>query len=237
VEIARSFGARIEVVDWAGFGPQKNRALDRARGEWILTIDADERLTPELGASIRAVVESASAPANGYSFRFLATWCGKPVRFGDWGRKWHLRLFRRSRARFTEVPVHEGVVCAPPLGRLTGTVIHDTVANETEAREKARRYAVLGAQRLAGRGGLRSAAIHASWALARGFVLKGGFLDGAVGWKVAWTVAWSTWLRYRLAEHLLSVGASRALDWRKLAGPLAGLGVAVLLMLAAAGDL
>jgi len=145
---------------------------------------------------------------NGYFIRFLATWCGKPVRFGDWGRKRHLRLFRRMGARFTDVSVHEGVICQPPYGTLDGIMIHDTVASEGEAIEKTRLYAELGARELRARrrGGLSPAVLHSAWALQRGFLLKGGFLDGAIGWKVAWTIAKGTWQRYRLAGQRPRVG-------------------------------
>jgi len=208
VAIAQSFGAIVEITDWPGYGPQKNRALNRARGEWVLAIDADEHVTPQLAASICAAVESPPPAVNGYFIRFLATWCGKPVHFGDWGRKRHLRLFRRTGARFTDVPVHEGVICQPPYGTLDGIMIHDTVTSEEEAIEKTRRYAELGAQglRARGRGGLSSAVLHSTWALQRGFLLKGGFLDGAIGWKVAWATTRRTWLRYRLAGQRPRVG-------------------------------
>jgi len=201
VAIAQSFGAVVEITDWPGYGPQKNRALNRARGEWVLSIDADEHVTPRLAASICAAVESPRQDVNGYFIRFLATWCGKPVHFGDWGRKRHLRLFRRIGARFTDVSVHEGVICRPPYGTLDGIMIHDTITNEEEAIEKNRLYAELGARELRARarGGLSSAVFHSTWALLRGFLLKGGFLDGAIGWKVAWIVAKRTWRRYRLA--------------------------------------
>ena len=201
VAIARSFGASVEVTDWAGFGPKKNRALAKASGEWVLSIDADERVTPELAASIRNVVESPSIDVNGWFIQVLATWCGKFVHFGDWAGKRHLRLFRRSAARFTDDLIHERVVCRPPHKRLDGLLINDTVVSEADAREKYLRYAALGAERLCarGRGGLVSALVHGAWTLVRGFVFKGGFLDGAVGWKVAWAMTRYTWLRYRIA--------------------------------------
>ena len=84
VSIAQSFDAKIEVTDWPGFGLQRNRALGRAHSEWVLAIDADEHVTPELATSIRAAIESKKSTTNGYFIEFLATWCGKPVRFGDW---------------------------------------------------------------------------------------------------------------------------------------------------------
>src|ERR1700704_1307291 len=111
VAIARSFGAKIDVTDWPGFGPQKNRALAKASGEWILAIDADEHLTPQLATSIRSVVDANDSVPNGWLISFQATWCGKPVHFGTWSRKRHLRLFRRGCARFSDDPVHERVRC------------------------------------------------------------------------------------------------------------------------------
>jgi len=83
--IARRFASRILVNPWPGYRAQKQAALDASRGEWVLNVDADERVTPELAASIRATIESTNGTANGYFIRFLATWCGKRVRFGEWG--------------------------------------------------------------------------------------------------------------------------------------------------------
>ena len=205
VAIARSHGAVVEITDWPGFGPQKNRALDRARGTWVLSIDADEHLTPALAAAIRAAVDGPQA-ANGYFIRRLATWRGKPVRFGDWRGKPPLRLFRRGHARFTDDLVHERVVCDPPHATLDGLMIHDTITADSEADEKCRRYAELSAVGLAARnrGGFLPALSHGAWTFLRGYVLKGGFLDGAAGWKVAYQTARGTWLRYRIAGRLLA---------------------------------
>jgi glycosyltransferase involved in cell wall biosynthesis len=204
VAIARSYGASVAVTDWPGFGPQKNRALERARGEWVLSIDADERVTPELATSIRSVILAQSVDVNGWYIPFLATWGGEPVRFGDWANKQHLRLFRRTAAHFSNDHIHERVVCQPPFGTLNGRIIHDTVVSEADAAEKRVQYANLSAQRIcaSGRGGLVSAITHSFWTLIRGFILKGGFLDGVIGWKVTCATTRGTWLRYRLAGQL-----------------------------------
>jgi glycosyltransferase involved in cell wall biosynthesis len=210
VAIARAAGARVEVTDWPGFGPQKNRALDRASGTWVLSIDADEHLTAQLATAIRAVVDAPEA-ANGYFIRRIATWCGKPVRFGDWADKPTLRLFRRDRARFTDDLIHERVVCDPPHAILDGIMMHDTVAADSEADEKCRRYAELSAGSLAARnrGGLAPALLHGAWTFLRGYVFKGGFLDGTTGWKVASATTRGTWLRYRLAGRMPSAESDR----------------------------
>jgi glycosyltransferase involved in cell wall biosynthesis len=223
VLIARSFGARTYVTDWPGFGAQKNRALDKATGEWILSIDADEQVTAELATSIRNVLEAPQTSANGWFIPFRATWCGKPVRFGAWAGKHHLRLFRREGARFTDDVIHERVVCAAPYGTLEGVIIHNTIASEREAFEKCNRYAILKAEGLrTHRGGYRPALVHAAWTFVRGFLLGGGFLDGVVGWKVARATTRGTWLSYVLAGR--DAGSeSRALArrglWRPEEGP------------------
>jgi hypothetical protein len=143
------------------------RALGRASDEWVLAIDADERVTPKLAASICAAIESKNSTTHGYFIEFLATWCGKPVRFGDWAGKRHLRLFRRGYAQFSDDVVHERVICRPPTATLEGLMIHDTVASRDEAMEKCHRYARLSAQTLAaqGRGGLLPALLHSAWGM------------------------------------------------------------------------
>ncbi|SUV88617.1 transferase [Bordetella pertussis] len=121
VELARDFGARVEVTpDWPGFGPQKNRALDLATGDWVLSIDADERVTPELASEIQAAM--AGATADCYEIARLSDFCGRFIRHSGWWPDYVLRLFRRGSARFTDAAVHERVVPAQGQpARLRGT--------------------------------------------------------------------------------------------------------------------
>lgn len=204
--IARGLGARVSATaDWPGFGRQKNRALDLARGAWVLSIDADEEVTPALRDAILAVVRAdpaaeADGPA-GYWITRSSSFCGRPIRHGDWRNDRVLRLFRRARARFTDDVVHERVDCPPPHGRLDGLLLHDSVDSMADAIEKTERYARLGAEKLRarGRGGLVSAALHAAWTFFRGYFVRGGFLDGRAGVTIAALNARGTWLRYRLA--------------------------------------
>ena len=133
------------------------------------------------------------------------------MRFGDWSDKPTLRLFRRGRARFTDDLIHERVVCEPPHATLDGLMMHDTITADSEADDKCRRYAELSPEGLAARnqGGVLPALSHGAWTLLRGYVFKGGFLDGAVGWKVARATARGTWLRYRLAGQRLTAGRNQ----------------------------
>lgn len=205
VALARSLGARvIQSADWPGFGPQKNRALDAATGDWVLSLDADEVVGPELSRSIQAVLARAArgeALADAYWITRSSRYCGRTIRFGDWRNDRVLRLFRRGRARFSDDLVHERLVCAGRQDTLSGLLEHDSVDSPADAREKAERYARLGADKLRarGRGGLVPALTHGLWTFLRGYLLRLGLLDGRAGFAIAWLNARSTFLRYRLA--------------------------------------
>jgi glycosyltransferase involved in cell wall biosynthesis len=205
VALARAAGAQVVPTgDWPGFGPQKNRALGFARGSWVLSLDADEVASPELAA---AIAELMAADARGerladaWWITRSSRWCGRPVRFGDWRNDRVLRLFRRGRARFSDDIVHERLVCEGTTARLPGLLFHDSVDSPEDAREKAERYARLGAVRLRerGRGGPVSAIIHGGWSFVRGYLLRLGLLDGRAGLAIALLNARATYLRYRLA--------------------------------------
>lgn len=203
VERARQAGARVlETPDWPGFGPQKNRALALARGEWVFSIDADEEVTPALQRSILLVVSGRGAVGcAGYWVTRSSSFCGRVIRHGDWRNDRVLRLFRRDSARFSDDLVHERVECPEPHGRLDGLLLHDSVDSLEDAREKTERYARLGAEKLrdGGRGGLARALVHGGWTFLRGYLLRLGFLDGVAGLRIAALSARGTYMRYRLA--------------------------------------
>src|SRR5580700_4187329 len=109
VEIARGKGARVEHHDWNGFGPQKNFALSLAGGDWVLSLDADERVTPELAAAIAAAMGDAGT--DGFELPRISSFCGRPMRHSGWFPDYVLRLFRRGKGRFDDALVHERVIC------------------------------------------------------------------------------------------------------------------------------
>lgn len=198
--IAAAQGAQVHSsADWPGFGPQKNRALALARAEWVLALDADEIVTPQLAAAIKhAVAPGAAQDVAGYWIKRRSLYCGQLIRFGDWRRDRVLRLFRRSVGRFSDDVVHERVLCDGRTATLAGDLRHDSMASYAELCEKTERYARLGAQKLRarGKGGLYSACTHAAWNWLRGYLLRGGFLDGRAGWLIAGQNARGTFLRY-----------------------------------------
>ena len=211
-DIAREFGATVVRTDhWPGFGAQKNRALALARGRWVLSIDADERVTPELAAFIRGVIgnegvgegvgEGAAAPSAtaGFELSRLSNFCGQWMRHGDWSPDRVLRLFRREAGRFSNDLVHERLIVDGPTARLPGTLLHDSMPTLESALDKLNRYSTGRAQDKvsAGQsGGLATALAHALWAFFRCFVLKRGLLDGRLGFVLAVYVAEGTYYRY-----------------------------------------
>lgn len=199
-EIAQAFGAHVvQTDDWPGFGPQKNRALALARGRWVLSIDADERVSPELAARIREVVAlSAGVPA-AYELSRLSSFCGQWMRHGDWYPDRVLRLFRREAGRFSDDRVHERVIVQGEVARLQGPLLHDTMPGLDDALAKMNRYTTGRAQDLASAGRRSSVAGafgHALWAFLRGYLLRRGFLDGRLGLVLALYVAEGTYYRH-----------------------------------------
>ncbi|MDE1981935.1 MAG: glycosyltransferase family 2 protein [Betaproteobacteria bacterium] len=198
-EIARRHGARVEVAAaWPGFGPQKNRALALANGDWVLSLDADEQVSPELRAEIEAVMRRPDA-APAYRMPRASRYCGRVLRHGGWWPDYVTRLFRRGQARFSDDLVHERLLVDGHAGTLSHALQHETYTTLDEALEKANRYSTLGAQQAFERGEratLGQACLHGFWAFFRTYVLRRGFLDGGHGLLLAVSNAQATFYRY-----------------------------------------
>jgi glycosyltransferase involved in cell wall biosynthesis len=199
VEIAREHGARVEVsADWPGFGPQKNRALALAGGEWVLSLDADEWVPEDLAAEIRAAIVSPDGHA-GFELPRSSSFCGREMRHSGWWPDHILRLFRRDAARFSEDIVHERVLLDGRVGRLTRPLRHESFVSLHEVVDKMNRYSTAGAQMrvMRGKGGSVGAAVaRGLWAFVRTYVLRAGFLDGREGFVLAVANAEGTYYRY-----------------------------------------
>jgi len=198
-EIARSMGARVVVeADWPGFGRQKNRALALATGTYVFSIDADERVTAELAASIQRVVAGGSAEA-GFELSRLSNFCGQWMRHGDWYPDRVLRLFKRGAGRFSDDLVHERLIVDGRIARLDGELLHHSMPTLESALDKMNRYSSGRAvDKVASgrRGGLGSALSHGIWAFLRCYILRLGVLDGRLGFVLAVYVAEGTYYRY-----------------------------------------
>ena len=198
VQIARSLGAEVSVSpDWPGFGIQKNRALALATSDWVLSLDADERVTPELQVEILACLKAPTFDV--YSFPRLSSYCGQYMRHSGWYPDRVTRLFRRNAARFSDDLVHEKVIAQGQEGQLRSHLLHESFRNFEAVLDKANRYSTAGAQSLLNKGKTASvgkAVGHGLWAFIRTYFLRLGFLDGRMGLVLAISNAEGTYYRY-----------------------------------------
>lgn len=198
VGIARKMGAEVYVhADWPGFGPQKNRALDYATHEWVLSIDADERITPQLRVEIESVLQNPQA--DGYEISRLSSFCGRFMHHSGWSPDYVLRLFRRDQGRFSDVLVHESVQLQGSVAELKQPLLHYSYLDFDDVLVKLNNYssaASLMLERREKKGSLRQAVIHGLWAFFRTYVLRAGFLDGREGFMLAVMNAENSYYRY-----------------------------------------
>ena len=182
VQIAASFGARVIDQPWLGFGPQKQFAVANARHDWVLCLDADERVTPELAAAIAAALAAPVAVAYRMARcnRFLGRW----LRHGEGYPDWSVRLFDRRRARWSDDVVHERVLCEGTVATLAGDLRHESAESLDAYLAKQNRYTTLQAQRLHEQGKNASVPqllLSPALRFFKFYILKMGFLDGVAG--------------------------------------------------------
>ena len=181
-DIATRHGARVVHKEWLGFGPQKQFAVEQARNDWVLCLDADERVSPELRASIERALAAPAAPVYRMARcnRFLGRW----LRHGEGYPDWSPRLFNRKSARWSDDTVHEKVLYAVTPGTLAGDLLHESAEDLSRYLDKQNRYTTLAAEQLYERGRSAGAFSLIASPLVRFFkfyVLRLGFLDGVAG--------------------------------------------------------
>jgi glycosyltransferase involved in cell wall biosynthesis len=202
-EIAGTLGARVVVNAWPGFSEQKQFAADLASNDWVLSLDADERVSEELKTEIEAITSGHSA-ADGYRIPRLSYYLGRPIRHGGWYPDLQLRLFDRRKGRWNGAVIHESVSMADgsSVGRLRGELIHYTVEDLAHhERMIAERYAPLGALRMfqEGRRSSPAMAVASAWfTFIRTYILKLGVLDGFGGLCIAYFAAHNTFLKHAM---------------------------------------
>src|SRR5262245_26998517 len=182
VELARRRGARVIAKEWLGFGPQKQFAVESARHDWVLCVDADERVSETLRESIVAELEAprGTVYAMPRCNRFLGRW----LRHGEGYPDWSVRLFHRAHARWSDDAVHEKVVTGGSVLRLSGDLLHDSAETLEKYLDKQNRYTSLQAESLRSAG--RSASVlhllfSPSLRFIKFYLVRLGFLDGVPG--------------------------------------------------------
>ena len=206
LEIAKSYGAAIaQPPDWPGFGPQKNRALDLATGEWVLSLDADERLTPALKSEIVTAIHH-SAHVDCFAIPRLSWYCGRFIRHSGWNPDYVDRLFKRGSARFSDDLVHERLITSGQVAKLENPMLHYSFMNYSQVLQKIDRYSTASAEQAFAQGKTSTplkAVLHGAWSFFRTYFLQAGFLDGPQGFTLAMSNAQGTYYRYVKLWHLI----------------------------------
>jgi glycosyltransferase involved in cell wall biosynthesis len=209
-EIASQCGARVIVNPWPGFSAQKQFAVDSASHDWIFSLDADERVSPELQQSIAALSSKDLMPADGYRVARRAFYMGRWIRGGGWYPDYQLRFFNRNRAHWAERLIHESVSLneGTRVETLAGDLLHYSMRDTDHHRQMIEeRYAPLGARQMF-RDGKRTSVwrtvVAGPAAFLRSFLLKGGFRDGRAGLTIANFAALHASLKHAILSDLQS---------------------------------
>jgi len=188
VEIARQLGAKVLQHEYRSPAAQKNWAIPQAKHDWVLIVDADERVTPELSEEVKAVI-SDQAAADGYEIRRRNFFLGREIRYSGWQNDWVLRLFRQRCGRYAERQVHEQLMVEGKVGKLRGRLLHHSYRSLDDYWRKLRRYADWNAAEASKRGAPAPGAlyllVHPLLRFCKAYLLQGGFLDGGPGLVVS----------------------------------------------------
>ncbi len=204
LDICREYTQHILTnSDWQGFGYQKNLALQQATGDWVFSIDADERVTPDLKQEIQKAIQSGTHIA--YKIPRLTYFLGKEMRHGGWWPDYVLRLFLREQAEFSQDIVHEKVLVEGATGLLKSPLIHHSYNNLEQVLVKNDQYSTAAAIKAHTQGkqsSLGKALARAGWTFIRAYVLRAGFLDGKEGFIAAFSKAEETYYRQLKLSYL-----------------------------------
>ena len=215
VALARRLGAEVIEPRGLTIAGQRNAAMDVATQPWVLALDADERVSPELAASIAAAV--AAPVGDAYSIHFRNRYLGAPMERGGWGRDRHVR-FSRATLRWGIKQVHEHLVTVGPVGELSGRMEHDSYRDLQHHLVKVTTYSAWGAADLQSKGrkaGVSHLTFRPFWRFIRCYFLQGAFLEGKRGLIFSVVHAWSAFAKYALLWDMNRRRDASAIDARK----------------------
>lgn len=198
VEIARTYTERVFIREWPGFVAQKNFALEQARYEWVLSLDADERLSPALQEEIQRLC-AAGMPADAYKVPRRAYFLDRWIAYSGWYPDYKLRLFRKSRGCWNGSEVHESLWITGTVGYLRGDLWHYTYRDLAHNLQTIDRYSSLGAQKLFGAGKRAhwyDVTLRPALTFVKKYVLCQGFRDGYPGLFIAVLTSYSNFAKY-----------------------------------------
>lgn len=187
VKIAKQYGARVFQETWRGFGPQKQFAIDQCKNDWVLILDADERVPDETREAIIGVLDDAQGPV-AYSFPRKNYFSGRWIRHGGWWPDRVIRLCRKDACHYKPQLVHETLIASGPVDKITTPIEHFTNRNLHQTMEKMNHYSSASAKELFEKGVPSSslkAISRAIWSFSHNYFLRFGFMDGFQGLVIA----------------------------------------------------
>lgn len=212
-QIALKYGAKVYREPWKGFIAQKNSCAEKAVQPWLLNLDADELVSPELAEEIARVVSSSEPSPAAYEFPRCTFYSGRWIRHGDWYPDRVLRLWRRGAARWSGDDPHARLDVSGEIGRLRSDLLH--YSNESIARQIAKiapynedfakRRVIEG-----GRAGWIEMTFRPFWRFLRAYILRAGFLDGWQGFYIAALGSFSTLTRYAMVREAREASQGRS---------------------------
>jgi glycosyltransferase involved in cell wall biosynthesis len=203
--LLQEYHVRVFHQNWLGYGATKNWGNNQAANDWILSLDADEIIDDQLIDAIRRL--DFSSEESVYKIKRLNYLKDKPIRHGEWGRDWTIRLFNRHRVQWDNAPVHESLILPPNtiVKSLAGLLHHYTTTDIKAYNLKLEKYADLMAERYfaAGkRGSIAKAYMSSVFNFAKFYFFYGGYLDKGVGWQIAIAHARYTFRKYEMLVAL-----------------------------------
>jgi len=205
VKIAHEYGANVVFRPFDGFSNQKNYAIEQAKGPWILSLDADERVTLELREEIEAILIASAPVADGYRFPRKGYFGKKWVRHGGWWPDYNLRLFLKGKGLFVDRQVHECVQVQGSVNTLKGALEHHTYRDISDYLLRMDRYSTLAAQQAYNDGKhayLTDLMVRPVATFLRMYLFRTGFLDGYMGLQLAVLYAVYTFSKYAKLKEL-----------------------------------
>ena len=207
-EIAESLGAKVVQIEFNGYGNLRNEAISYCKGDWIFSLDSDERCTEKVRDEILLLIKDA--PLDIYKVPRKNFFMGKWIKFSGWYPNFRQpQLFRAGMMSYDNKPVHEGFISysKKKIGELNNEIWQFPYKNIEEVMQKANRYSSLGAQKLndnAKKGSVLKALLHGTWAFIKHYIFKLGFLDGGAGFVIAFGNFEGTFYRYLKLYELQS---------------------------------
>lgn len=204
VEIAESFGAKVYKEDWKGFGLQKNSAIEKCQGEWVLLIDADEELSENLARKIKEIINGKNK-FDVYRINFMTIAFGKEIKYGGWSNSYRIRLFRKEAGKYNNNEVHEDFITQKKLGKIREKIRHHSYFDLEDYLKKFNQYTTKAANDIHKKGKKINnfkTVFSSFFVFIKMYIIRLGFLDGLEGLLLAIMSSNYTFVKYYKSMEL-----------------------------------